>query len=60
MRNRITFGPGFAVFVIFFGIALLDAFRSQNLLRVGFWLVIAIAFLFGDNVRKSPANHLNS
>jgi hypothetical protein len=36
------------IFALFFGIALLDAIRGGNWLRVGFWLAIAAVFLLAD------------
>ncbi len=46
--------PGFAVFILFFGIALLDALRGGEWLRVAFWLVIGVLFWFLDRP-ASPA-----
>jgi len=47
MKN-LKFGTNFAVFVIFFGVALLDAVQTQNWLRVVFWVVIGAVFLWAD------------
>jgi hypothetical protein len=41
---------GFTVFLLFFGISLLEAFRTRNWLNVAFWLAIAIMFLIADNL----------
>ena len=38
----------FAVFVIFFGLATVDALRGGDWLRIGFWLVIGLLFLAAD------------
>ena len=38
----------FAVFVLFFGIATIEAFRTQDWLMVAFWVAIALVFLWGD------------
>jgi len=43
-----TLGPNVAVFVLFFGVALLDALRSQDWLRAAFWVAIGLVFLRGD------------
>ena len=51
--KRITLGNGFTVFVIFFGIATLDALSSRNWPRVAFWLAVAVVFLIADNLRKA-------
>lgn len=50
--RRMRFGTNFAVFVLFFGIAVLEAFRTRNWLEAAFWLAIGIAFLAADNLRK--------
>lgn len=50
--KKITLGPNFAVFILFFGVSLLDAFESQNWIRVGFWMAIALFFLGADVFRN--------
>ncbi len=47
------FGLGFAVFVIFFAVSAVEAFRTSNWLEVAFWLAIGVAFLAADNLRRS-------
>ncbi len=42
MRTNLT------IFVLFFGIALLDAIRGGNWLRIIFWLVIGALFFLAD------------
>jgi hypothetical protein len=44
---------GIAIFILFFGISLLDALQSMNWLRAGFWLTIGIGFFVLDSRRKS-------
>lgn len=51
MKN-LKFGTSFAVFVIFFGAALLDATQTQNWLRVVFWVGIGAFFLWADIKRQ--------
>lgn len=51
MKN-LKFGTNFAVFVIFFGVAALDALQTQNWLRVAFWAGIGAFFLWAD-LKKS-------
>lgn len=41
----------FAIFLLFFGISMLEAFRTRNWLKVAFWIAIAIMFLIADNLR---------
>ena len=50
--KKISFGTGFTVFVLFFGVATLEAFQSGNWIKAGFWLAIGIVFLLADNIRK--------
>jgi len=41
------------IFVLFFGVALVEAFQSQNWLLAGLFLVIGLVFLYADNKKKS-------
>ena len=50
--NRLKFGANFAIFVLFFGVATLEAFQSQNWLKAAFWLAIGVVFLWADNTRR--------
>ncbi|HEY0355609.1 MAG TPA: hypothetical protein VGC29_05360 [Flavisolibacter sp.] len=45
-------GNGIIVFLLFFGIALLDAIRSFNLLAILFWISMGIFFLMADNMHR--------
>ena len=47
MKN-LKFGTNFAVFVIFFGAALFDAFSTQNWMRVGIFAALGIVSLWAD------------
>ena len=51
--KKIKVGFNFAVFLLFFGLATLEAFKSGNLLRIVFWIGIGIVFLFADNLKKA-------
>jgi len=51
--KKVKIGAGVAVFVIFFGVAVLDAFRDFNIFRIMFWLVMGAAFLVADNLKKA-------
>ena len=42
-------GAGFTIFVLFFGIALLEAFQDRNWFRIIFWMVMGIIFFLADN-----------
>jgi hypothetical protein len=50
--SRLRLGSNFAVFALFFGISLLEAFQAGNWIRAAFWLAIATVFLYAD--RKTP------
>ena len=50
--KRIQFGAGFAIFIIFFGIAVLEAIKNKNVLLTLFWLMLGFAFLFIDNMKR--------
>jgi hypothetical protein len=41
-------GTNFAVFVLFFGIATLDALRTRDWLKVVLWVALALVFLRED------------
>jgi len=41
----------FTVFLLFFGISLLEAFRTRNWLNAAFWVGIAVMFLIADNFK---------
>ena len=42
-----------AVFIVFFGIALLDAIRGGHVLRILFWLGIGAIFFLADRRQLS-------
>lgn len=48
--KQIKPGPGFTVFMLFFALALIDAIRIQDWLKVSFWVGIGIVFLLMDNM----------
>lgn len=41
----------FAIFLLFFGVSVLEAFRTRNWFSVAFWIAIAIMFLIADNLK---------
>jgi hypothetical protein len=45
-------GANFTVFLLFFGVAALEAFQTRNWIKAAFWLAIAIVFLVADNLKK--------
>lgn len=52
MRN-LRLGPNVAVFLLFFGIALLDALREGEWLRATLWLALGLVFLRADSLKPS-------
>ena len=51
MKKGLKTGTGFTMFIIFFGIALLDAIRSKNVLLIFFWISMGLIFLYMDNMK---------
>ncbi|MEK6283874.1 MAG: hypothetical protein AABN95_26270 [Acidobacteriota bacterium] len=49
--KRIRLGSSFTVFVLFFGVAMLETFQTRNWLKAAFWLAIGLVFLVADNLR---------
>jgi hypothetical protein len=52
--KKMNLGAGFTIFILFFGVAALEAFQTQNWLKAVFWLAIGVAFLTLDG-RKQQA-----
>jgi len=44
---------GLAIFILFFGIAMLAAFQTRNWLNATFWVAIGVLFLFADNFKRA-------
>jgi hypothetical protein len=51
--KRIRVSHGFLVFILFFGIALLDALHNFDWLQLSFWLAIGLVFILADNLKKT-------
>ena len=49
--KRIKLGANFTIFLLFFGVATLEAFQTHNWIKAAFWLAIGIVFLLADNLR---------
>jgi hypothetical protein len=49
IMKQIKPGPGFTIFMLFFALALIDAIRLQDWLKVSFWVGIGVVFLLLDN-----------
>ena len=48
-------GVNFTIFLLFFGVSVIEAFQTQNWLKAIFWLAIGVVFLVADNFK--PARH---
>jgi cell division protein FtsW (lipid II flippase) len=50
--GTVWFGTAFVIFVIFFGLALLEAVRVRDWIAAVLWLGAGLAFLAADNLRR--------
>jgi hypothetical protein len=50
MRN--LRGTNITIFLLFFGLTLLEAIQTRDWLRAIFWLLIGLAFLSADGLRR--------
>jgi hypothetical protein len=50
--DGIKIGTNFTIFLLFFGVAALEAFQTRNWAKAAFWLAIGIVFLIADRQRK--------
>ncbi|MGZ5190457.1 MAG: hypothetical protein ACXWCZ_05520 [Flavisolibacter sp.] len=51
MKKGLKAGTGFTIFILFFGVALLDAMIKKNVLLILFWVSMGLIFLFADNMK---------
>jgi len=49
---KLRFGANFAIFILFFGIALIESFQKQNYLEAVLFLALGVISLFADSVKK--------
>ena len=47
--KEIKLRSGMTVFILFFGVAFLEAFRTKNWIAVAYWVAMASLFLVLDN-----------
>jgi hypothetical protein len=52
MRQSFT-GTNITVFLLFFGLSMLEAFGSRNWVTAALWLAVGLLFLRTDLVRRS-------
>ena len=50
----------FTIFLVFFGVAVLDALRGGQLLRIAFWLAVALLFLAAEWLGERRAARRNA
>lgn len=50
--RKIKLSTNFAIFLLFFGVAALEAFQTANWAKAAFWVAIGIVFLVADNLKK--------
>jgi hypothetical protein len=48
----LKFGTNTAIFLLFFGVAVIEAVQTQNWLKVAFWVAISLVFLLADFGKK--------
>jgi len=51
--KKIKLGTNFTIFVLFFGVAMLEAFQSRNWIKAFFWGAIGLVFLAADTFKKA-------
>lgn len=51
--KKIRLSTNFTVFLLFFGVAALEAFQTANWAKVAFWVAIGVVFLVADNTIKN-------
>ncbi len=56
-RPLLKLPASFTVFLLFFGMSLLEAFRTRNWVNIVFWLAIAVMFLIADGFRFRKLYH---
>ncbi len=50
--KKIKLGTNVTVFLLFFGVAMLEAFQTRNWIKSIFWLAIGVVFLVADNLKN--------
>ena len=48
---------GVTIFLLFFGLSLLDALWGGHWLRAGFWIAMGLAFAAMDSVRRGRSKN---
>jgi hypothetical protein len=50
--QQIPLSATITVFLLFFGVSVLDAFATRNWWRAGLWLLIALLFFIADRAGR--------
>jgi len=50
---KIRFNANFTIFVLFFGLSLLESIQTGNWLKAFLWFAIGVAFLLADNLKAT-------
>ena len=53
MRGLVP-GTNVTVFLLFFGLSLLEALETRNWLKAAVWIAIGLVFLRADALRRQP------
>jgi len=51
--KKLRLSTNFAVFLLFFGLAALEAIQTRNWIKIVFWVAIGLVFLAADNPKKA-------
>ena len=51
--KKIKLGTNFTVFLLFFGVGILEAIQTNNWPKAAFWFAIGLVFLVADNLRRA-------
>jgi len=51
--RKINIGSNVAIFLLFFGLATLEAFQDRNWIKASLWFAIGLVFLVADNLRSA-------
>jgi phosphatidylserine synthase len=57
-RPLLKLPASFTVFLLFFGMSLLEAFRTRNWINAAFWIAIAAMFLIADGFKLRKLGHI--
>ncbi len=51
--KKIRFSTNFTIFILFFGLGLIEAFQKGEWLTGLFWIAIGLLFLAADSVKRT-------